>query len=178
MSGLKYRKIIISGQRCTGKSTLLWELQKRLSLPIFSISMFLRDYIRTWRLDKKQMDERRVEVAREVDERILALVKGENACLIEAKVFHFVKNKFPETCNILLKASDKVRYERDAKREGISFAKAKVRVDKREGEWLQTMSEIYGFSDFFDEQYYDLVVDTTGKNREEVADEVEGWLRR
>ncbi len=173
----KYQKIILSGKRCTGKSTLLWELQKRLNYPIFSISMFLRDYIRQYHLSEKEIDEKRVELANEIDQRILSLIQGDNTCLIEAKIFGQLKEKFTNTCNILLTANEQIQYQRDAFREGIDYQKAKDRVEKKENEWYQKMAQIYGFKDFFDPKYYDLVIDTTHLTREQVADRVFEWLK-
>jgi len=173
---MRYDKLIISGQRCTGKSTLLWDLQKKLAWPMFSISMFLRDYIRSYKLDSKQIEEKRYELAREVDQRIVDLLHGPSQCLIEAKVFHFVKDRFDGVGKVLLTASDIYRYKRAAYREGIGFGKAKGRVDKRESQWLTQMAEIYGFDDFFENKYYDLVVDTSNLGRGEVTNKVFEWL--
>ncbi len=174
---MRYQRALISGRRATGKSTLLWELQKRLNWPIFSISMFLRDYIRQYNLTPQQVDERRVEIAKDIDGRILNLLSSSNNVLIEAKVYGGIKKNLPGTAKILLTASDNTRYQRNAFREGISFDKAKKRVIKKETEWEQKMAKILGFNDFFDPKYYDLVVDTTNLTREQVADKVETWLK-
>lgn len=167
-----YEKIIICGKRCTGKSTLLWDLQKQLNWPIFSISMYLRDYIRQYHLSEDDVDKMRMDISKDIDDRIRNLIGSPNNCLIEAKLFHDIKLTLPKTLKLLLVAREDVVYTRNAYREGIDLNKAKDRVLKKESSWEEKMAKIYGYSDFYDHKYYDLVVDTSDLSREAVTKRV------
>jgi len=54
---MKYSKITISGKICTGKTTLFWDLQKKLNWPVFSTGQFFRDYARQHNLSLEKAEE-------------------------------------------------------------------------------------------------------------------------
>lgn len=138
--------------------------------------MYLRDYIRQYNLSPKDVQDKRVEIGKDVDTRITNLINGPSNCLIEAKVYEHIRESLPATAKILLTASRQVCFERNAFREGIEVKAAEKRVIKKEIEWEAQMAEIFGFKDFYEPVYYDLMVDTSVMSREQVADAVENWL--
>ncbi len=177
--GMKASKIVLSGMRCTGKTTLFWNMQKELAIPTFSVSQYLRDYIRTNGLQGKgneEIDRHNEIMSREIDERVVALLKSKHEVLVESRVFRYVRESFDDTLKILLVASDDCKVKRSSYRENIDFKKAKKRLIKRENEWMEKMADQYGFGDFFDPKYYDLVVDTTDMNPMQVMKRVMGEL--
>jgi len=167
---VEYIKIIISGKRGTGKTTLFWGLQKQLSWPTFSVSQFLRDYIFTHGLSNKVEDinSRSEEITREIDNRIIELLKGDYHVIVETRVFGYIYEQFPDTLKVLLVCDDIVRINRYAFRQGISQEEARKRLFKKEDEWFEKMKKLYNRDDFFNNQYYDLVIDTTNLIAEQI----------
>lgn len=169
---MKYSQIILCGKRCTGKTTLLWNLQSALNWPVFSVSEYLRDLIRMYHFTPEDIDRKRLIISKDIDQRMLGLLKTNNPCIIDARVFGFVEQSFPHAVKVLLTSDDRVRIERSSKREGSTIEKAENRLTKKENEWLQQMREIYGHQNFFNPQYYDLVIDTTNSNPDEILRKV------
>lgn len=173
---MRYTKIILCGKRCTGKTTLLWNLQSALNWPLFSVSEYLRDLIRMYHLSPGDIEKKRIAVSRDIDTRMLALLRSDHCCIIDARVFGYVDQEFPHAVKVLLHANDTVRIERSSKREQSSLEKAENRLLKKEEEWLKSMRDIYGHQDFFNPKYYDLVIDTTSANTQEVLRKVLMYL--
>ena len=48
---MKYSKITISGKICTGKTTLLKRLQKKLNWTTFMTGQLFRDYVKNHKLN-------------------------------------------------------------------------------------------------------------------------------
>jgi len=135
------------------------------------VSQFLRDYIRTTGLQGKgegviaNYDK---VMGQEVDERMVGLFESDHQVVVEARVFRYVKDEWPGVLKVLLLADDAVRVRRSAFREGTDEVKARKRLLKKEREWQEKITEQFGFGDYFEHKYYDLVLDTTHMNQEQV----------
>lgn len=158
---MNYTKIILCGKRCTGKTTLMWNLQQALNWPLISVSEYLRDLIRMYHLTPEDIEKNRIQISKDIDTRILNLLRTENRAIIDARVFGYIDQQFPRTLKLLLTANDNTRIIRSSEREKSSVQKAEVRLMKKEEEWIRSMQGIYGKNDFFNPAYYDLVIDTT-----------------
>lgn len=167
-----YTKVVIAGKRCTGKTTLFWNLQKQLNWPTFSISQYLRDYIRTYQITPEQVEQKSVEISGDIDQRVENLLKSTDKVIIEGRVFGRLINPVPDTLRLLLTSNDHVRIHRSAGREGISAEKAAQRLFKREDEWIERMEKLYGIENLFDPHYYDLVLDTSSLTPQEVLQKI------
>lgn len=168
-------KVIISGQRNTGKSTLYWLLQKELNWPCFSVSHFLLDYMRTNGLQGASFEKlahHEEVMRREIDERVTALLSIPDKVIIETRIFESIKETYKDTLKILLTANDQTRIARNAFREQISIEKSAKRLIPKENKWLEKITQQFGFSDYFDPKYYDLVLDTSEMTKMEVLDTV------
>ena len=157
---MKYTKVILCGLRCTGKTTLMWNLQKKLGWPMFSVSQFLRDYIRTYHVSPFEVEDQSEKITADIDSRVEALVHGENAVIIESRVTHLMSRSVEGTLKILLTASDDIRVRRSSKREQTDLKKAKKRLFKRERTFTERMEKIYKVDNLFDKKHYDLVIQT------------------
>ena len=167
--------MIISGQRDVGKTTLIWSLEKKLNWPMFSVSQYLRDFHKVEGLQRKSQTELAkydLILGQDIDNRIAELLKSEHRVIIESRVFHFVKESWLGVLKVLLTASDEVRVNRNAFREGIDVSKSRQRLLMKEDAWMQKMANQYGFSDFFEPKYFDLVIDTSDLTKEQVVEKV------
>jgi cytidylate kinase len=163
-------KILISGKRCTGKTTLLWGLQKKLNWPAFSASQFLRDYIRERGLKGVEIEGRGSHISGEIDGRVQNLLQSDHHVVIDVRAFGGIKGEFPNCMKVLLIAEDRRRFGRSAHREGVEISKAQKRIEKKDAEFIQRAGDIVGFHDFFEPRYYDVVIDTTNLKKDEVVD--------
>lgn len=164
-----YKKIILCGLRATGKTTLFWDLQDKLSWPTFSVSLYIRDYIHRHHLkNTDDIDKLGVDISRDIDRRVKNLLGSDNYCIIDARAYAGIFSPIPETLKLLLKTRDEVRLKRAALREGTTPEAQKTRLLKKENRWKEKMNQIYGRDDFLAPQFYDLVIDTTLLTPEEV----------
>lgn len=174
---MRYNKIVICGQRCVGKTTLMWQLQKQLNWPMFSVSQFLRDYIRTHQVSPFEVEENSQAVTDDIDSRVEALLNSGNQVIVESRVFDKNRSRPEDAMTLLLYASENVRVARSAGREKTSEDKARKRLNKREGEFEARMSQIYGYSSLFDPANYDLAIDTDNLSPQEVLNRVTEAIR-
>jgi cytidylate kinase len=169
---MAYTKVLICGKRCTGKTTLFWDLQKALSWPTFTVSHYLRDYIHRFHLTPEQIDERSEAVSHDMEERIIALLASADHMVIDARVYGRINEVTPNTLKVLLTASDKARVIRAAYREKTTPEKQQSRLIPRESEWIDKMRKIYPETDFFDPALYNLVIDTSMLTPQDVLNQV------
>ena len=167
-------KVLICGKRCTGKTTLFWDLQKRMNWPIFSASQYLRDYIYRNGLSNNRGDieKHHENLSHEIDERITNLFESGESVVVEARAYGEIKKPFSGVLKVLLIADDVCRYKRASNREGVAYPRAAKRVEKKDEEFMSRAGKVLGFYDFYDEKYYDLVIDTTNLTPEQVVDKV------
>jgi cytidylate kinase len=158
---MAYTKVLICGKRCTGKTTLFWDLQKALGWPTFTVSQYLRDYIHRFHLTPQQIDERSIEVSRDMEQRIAALLTSNDHVVIDARVYGKLKDVPENTLKVLLSASDQARVIRAAFREKTTAQKQQGRLLPRESEWIDKMQKLYPDVNFFDPEGYDLAIDTS-----------------
>lgn len=175
-----YTKVTISGRICTGKTTLFWALQKKLKWPTFSASQYFRDYSRTHGASLQKAEEQHPDLTREVDLRMKTLlreqarlpelrsgVSGQEHIILEGWMAGIMADQTPGVLRILLTCDDHERVERYAKRDRVSLDEAQEKIKEREASWTIKLSRIYGRSDFFDPENYNLVIDTTHRSLEE-----------
>ena len=165
---MTYSKIILCGRRCTGKTTLFWDLQKALNWPIFSSSLFLRDYLHRHNLKSPdEIDELSKTISDDIDNRIKQLLLSSDHVIIDARIYGRIGDPLPQTIKILLTTDEQTRIKRAAYREGTTEDVQRTRLIKKEMAWIQKMHTIYPF-DFFDKQYFDVTIDTSRLTPEEV----------
>lgn len=168
-----YNKVTISGLICTGKTTLFWGLQENLIWPTFSVSQFFRDYARIHRLSLEKAEEQNKILSQKVDMRVSEMLKNQSGNLIvEGWMAGIMADFFPHVLRVLLTCQDKVRIERFAKRERISFASAEKKIRAREKNLFAALKKIYQREDFIDPKNYNFVVDTTDLAKEELIEKV------
>lgn len=158
---MKYTKITISGNVCTGKTTLFWNLHKKLAWPIFSSSQFFRDYAKKNNVSLDAADEQNKKLTNFVDFKMRDMLKKPGNLLAEGWMAGIMANHYKHILKVLLVCDNTIRVKRFAKRERISFSEAKKRLFEREENWLKKMVAIYNRDDFFDKKNYDLVIDTS-----------------
>src|SRR5690348_14402762 len=163
-----YDRATISGQICTGKTTLFLGLKKRLGWSTFSASQFFRNYARTHGASLQKAEEQHVDITRQIDSQMQDMLKEKHNILLEGWMAGIMADDIPGVLKVLLVCDEEKRIERFMERDHVSSQEAAFKIQDREGSWKKKLTEIYNRSDFWDRSHYDLVVDTTNKSPEEV----------
>lgn len=173
---MKYSKITISGKICTGKSTLLQRLQKKLKWPIILTGQYFREYVKKHELVLEKAEEQNERLTKKVDYHVKDLLNKPGHLIVDGWMSGIMANSLPGVLRILLISDDDVRYKRFAEREKISFAEAKAKVEERQNNWLRRLKKIYHRNDFFAPMNYNFIIDTTNLSESQVLQKVHDKL--
>ena len=171
--------ITISGKAGSGKSTVAKELAKQLKLKHYSIGDLMRQMAKERNISLLELGkaaEKDKSIDKELDERQIKLGKGENNFVIDGRLTaHFIPNA---DIKVFLECEDRVRAERilederkDEKSKDIPGVISKIR--ERESSERKRYKQYYGI-DYYDEEMYNLVIDTTNLSVKEAVGRIMG----
>jgi len=169
---MSYTKITISGQICTGKTTLYRALEKKLKWKAYATGQFFRDYAAKHQLSIEQAEEQNTELTRKVDFKIRDMLKTKKHIIVEGWLAGIMANDFPQILKVLLTCNNKERAKRFAKREKAKILISKNRIEERESKWLAEIYKIHKLEDIFNPKHYDLVINTTNLTPKQILLEV------
>ncbi|PIQ72075.1 hypothetical protein COY13_02140 [Candidatus Roizmanbacteria bacterium CG_4_10_14_0_2_um_filter_36_35] len=160
---MKYSKITISGKICTGKSTLMKLLRKKLKWPISMTGQYFRDYVKKHQLNLERAEEQNEKLTKKVDYKVRDMLHKKGRLIVDGWMSGLMANKLPDVLKIILVCKDDIRYKRFAKREKISFPEAKIKVEERQNSWFDKIKKIHKISKLTlnNEKKYNLVIDTS-----------------
>ncbi len=167
-----FNKITISGKICTGKTTLLKDLQKKLNWPIFMTGKLFREYVEKNKLDLEQVEEQNDMLTKKIDYQVRDLLHDKGNLIVDGWMSGIMSANLPDVLKVLLTCDDNIRYQRFAERENINIEEAKKRVEERQLNWFKKLEKIYGRNDFLDPKNYDLIIDTSNISSDEVLKKV------
>jgi predicted cytidylate kinase len=159
----KYRVITVSGKIATGTSTLSQNLVRQIGWKYVNFGALQREFDRKHGINENKQGaaarpddhERQMEM---MGEKIL---KEEKNIIYEAWLAGFLARDYKDVLKILLVCShDDIRVDRVANRDNLTIDEAKKWIRQREEENTKKWKKLYGEYDFWDKQYYDLVIDT------------------
>ncbi len=165
-----YDKITISGQICTGKTTLFWDLYRKLHWPTFSASLFFRDFAKLHKASLEKAEEQGDKVTKEIDLGMRALLQKRSEIIIEGWMAGLMAKDIPGVLKVLLVCEKNEQIKRFAHRESITKEIARQRIQDRENNLFMTLAKIYKRNDFVNPKNYDLIIDTTNKLSKETLD--------
>ena len=169
-------KITISGEPGSGKSTIAKLLAKKLNLKNYSAGDFMREMakergITLMELSKQAETDQSID--KEIDERTKKLAEQDGFVIDSRLAFYFI----PDSIKIFLKVepAEAARRIFEAKRpdekQNTTVEATKESMQKRVESERKRCEQYYGF-DYLDVSKYDLIVDTTNKNQEQICDEI------
>lgn len=160
---MQYNKITISGKICTGKTTLLKSLQKKLAWPTFQTGVLFRDYVKKHNLSLEGADEQNDKLTKEVDGSVAKMLHSEGNLIVDGWMSGISANGESDVLKVLLICKDDIRYKRFAKREAIKFETAKEMVEERQNNWFSKIKKIHKINpkEFTNQKNYDLIIDTS-----------------
>jgi len=167
---MKYSKITISGKICTGKTTLLKDLQKELNWPTFLTGKYFRNFVNKENLNLERVEEQNQKLTKEIDFKVRDLLHKNGNLIVDGWMSGIIAGNLPGILKILLVCEDDIRYQRFAKRENISIKEAKKRVDERQNNWFKKMEVIHKINskEFIDPKNYDLIIDSSNISSSDV----------
>jgi len=160
---VRYNKITISGKICTGKSTLFQNLCHKLGWPTISTGQFFRDYVKDKDLSIEGAEEQNEKLTKEVDYQVRDKIRAPGKLIIDGWLSGMMAKGSPDVLKILLICKDDIRYRRFAKREKVTFLRARERVEERQKSWFAKIKKIHKIDStkLCDPKNYDLVIDTS-----------------
>lgn len=158
-----FRIVTISGKVATGTSTLSKNLTHALGWRYVNVGEIQREYDRTHQIaeNKQGADSRPDNHEKEIDDMTKKMLQTENNIIYEAWLAGFMAQGIAGVLKVLVICThDDVRIDRVVNRDNVTIAEAKQWMKQREEENLKKWQKLYGFYDFWDPKYYDLVIDT------------------
>jgi len=162
---MKYKNIAISGKPATGTSTLAKNLLQTLE-PYgwvrINIGDIQREYDRKRGVDERfaGSDTREDSWERDIDAMTLRKLQEEKKLIYEAWLAGFIAKELKNVLKILLICKDDLRIDRLVNRDQITIEQAKRQLQEREKGNIKKWKALYGDCDFWNQKYFDLVIDT------------------
>lgn len=178
---LGIRNITISGRIGTGKTTLANHLAASLGWSELDGGKITRQFSKEKGFHIKDTQKRPDEFDLALEERIKGLLKEEENHVIQSHLAGFDAQGIEGVYKILVicrndKGKDKtsVRIDRLMNRDDINLKEAKEEVIEREKQNLEKFRRLYAKNDpnwvYWDEKYYDLIVNTYSLNQKAALD--------
>lgn len=172
--------LTIAGNLGSGKSTVAKLLAKKLNLKHYSTGDFMRQMAEErgiTLLELSKLAEKDKKIDRELDARQINLGKKEDNFVIDARLgWHFI----PNSMKIFLDVTDEEAARRifsdkasarTTEKENNTYEKTLANIRTRKESEKKRYRKYYNL-DYTDKKQYDLVVDTTKINPEEVVEKI------
>ncbi len=172
--------VTVGGLPGAGKTTVAKKVSEALGLKHVNIGEIFRGLAESRAMTLEEFGEfaqRNPDIDRSIDAKALEVAKGGKVLLEGRLTGPMLKRNGVEAFQVWLDAPLKVRAERIASRDGLSFASAVAATQAREKSEWDRYFEIYGI-DLRDTDGYDLVVDTSDKAPDEIADAVVAAVKK
>lgn len=162
----RYRNIAISGQIAVGSTSLAKALSQKLGWPFHDGSQIFRDISTQAGFDlEKQVNEaissRSDQIDIQVDQKTIQIIQSSKKVVVASKLVGFLSRDIKHTFKILVTAPLDIRIKRYSQDGGYPPEQAKQLIELREQEDYKKWSRLYDSHDFFNPQYFNLVLDSS-----------------
>jgi cytidylate kinase len=166
------KNIAISGEIGTGTTTLSKNLAAKLGWDHLNAG----DHIRAWYKENNIPLEEALKIDEQVDRKLDASFQNrmstDEKVVFESRLAGWLARDYPGTFKVLCICDPEVAMERVVNRDNISKAEAVQKTGKRAQELREKFERLYGASDYLNKKYFDLVIDTTHLNQDQVLEQV------
>ena len=172
--------VTIGGLPGAGKTTVAKKVAEELGLKHVNIGEIFRGLAEARAMTLEEFGvfaQRNPDIDKSIDAKTLELAKAGNVLLEGRLTGPMLKRNGVQAVQVWLDAPLKVRAERVAKRDGLSFASAVAATQAREKLEWDRYFDIYGI-DLRDTSGYDLVIDTSDKAPEAIVKEIVAAVKR
>lgn len=171
----KYRIITVSGMVAVGTTTLSKNLAHVLGWKHINFGGMQREFDRKNGINENQQGaaSRSDNHEKSMEKMGEEFLKNGNKLIYEAWLSGFLARDYKDVLKVLLICShNDIKVDRVVNRENISIEEAKQWIKQRETENIEKWKKLYGNYDFWDEKYFDLVIDTYKKGPMETLGKV------
>jgi CMP/dCMP kinase len=173
--------VTISGQACSGKTTVGKLLAKRLDYNFYDIGTLRKNAAKARGMTIEEYNVYGMthhETDKDADAETMRLAKTENDFIIQGRLaYHFI----PKSLKVYLTVNPEVAAKRilidkdplrNSKSKTANLDEIKILNIERDRSDVLRYRKIYGIKDFTDEKNYDLTIDTSNMTPEQVVDRI------
>ena len=168
---MKYHSIVISGPVASGTSTAANALAKKFGLKYHSTGDYFRKYFLDHNIPLHAKHQIPDEVDKKIDEKFTNLAKSSKKVVIDSVYAGYFTRNMPHVLKVLLTADEKVRVERAITRTHTHKETAED-VKKRDKSHDLKFRKLYADKDHLNPKFFDITIDTTSTNQEEVVEKI------
>ena len=99
---MNINKITISGKICTGKTTLLKSLEKKLNWPVFMTGKLFRGYVAKNKLDLDQVEEQNEDLTKKIDYQVRDMIHEDGNLIVDGWMSGIMARNLPNVLKVLL----------------------------------------------------------------------------
>lgn len=177
----RIRNITVSGRIASGTTTLAKGLSEALGWELFEGGSLFEKYHHDLGVSETDANLRPDELDLQFEEKIKKMLEEKSEIIIQSHLAGFDAQGINGVFKILVVCEDKdgkdkteIRVDRLVNRKGISIEEAKFEVKEREKKNLEKWRRLYAENDsqwvYWNEKYYDLIVNTYSLNKNQVVE--------
>lgn len=161
-----YSSIAVSGQACSGKSTICTLLAGLLGWEHVNIGAEFRKLAASYKLEIKYFGSIPTEQLKKVDQEIITRIHKEPQSIWDGRLACYFSRDVPSCLKVYCMLPTELRSQRLAKRENLLLADAENVITDRDTEENKVFERLYGLSNPFDPKWVNLTVDTSDSPEE------------
>lgn len=169
---MKYKNIAVSGEIGTGTTTLAKTLAKKIGWKYESAGEYVRRWHKENNIDVINTEMVPEELDKKLDYGFLEKIKVGEGIVYDWRIGGVLIENQPDVLKVLLTCDEEVAMDRIAGRDHESREEAVNESKHRAAEHRKKFKKLYGAEYYLDPKYFDLVIDTTNLNQEEVLESV------
>ena len=155
-----FTAIAVSGESCTGKSTLSRTLAAKLSWTHFDIGAEFRRLSHLYQLEIEHFGSIPEIPLRLIDEQISKRILTETKTIWDGRLACYLSKDFANVLRIYCTAPIGIRHERLSTREKISLSDAKTRIENRDIEERDVFQRLYSLSNPYNPDWIHLKIES------------------
>lgn len=164
-----FSSLAVSGQCCSGKSTLCKTLSKKLNWAHVDVGSEFRKIAQTKGIVIERFGSITDELLRQVDDQIRQRIQTEVNMIWDGRLTCYLAHSNNRIFKLYCIADLDVRAERCACRDKIPFEEAERKVLARDKEEADVFRRLYGFSNPYNPEWVNLQLNTSSKSSEGLA---------
>lgn len=158
----RYQNIAVSGRIAVGSTSLAKALSQKLSWSLREGNQIFRDISAQMGFDlEKNPQKYGNEIDIQVDNDTISILKSLSPVVVCSKLACFLSRDIAHTLKVLVIAPLDIRVQRYSQDRGYKIAEAQRLIDLREQEDQKKFVRLYGQRDFFDPEYFNLIIDSS-----------------
>ena len=165
----KFTSITLSGPVAAGTTTAVKTLAQKLNLKYNSAGEFFRKYMKDHNIPLPNKEKIPDEVERALDEKLTELLKSKKPVVVDGLYAGYFARDMNHVLKVLITADEATRIQRALDR---SEGETAEDVRRRDAAHNAKFRKLYANENFLDTKFFDLVIDNTNLEPEEVIERI------